>query len=431
MAFTLRLMGTLAGQSQSRQANEKEQRDANRAMAAQVLQQQQWTAQKALATRQQGESERVDTANINRNQQQDAISLRAAGLDPTTLKPPPISWSTPDTQQVNPNNKGKGGAPSPLEMSQFYQRRALAAAAAGNTALASQYADAARTAAQNAYKAAIQTGAELIDCSNRSPFKQALAYIAPFATWRSKMPGAIARTAIRHPERIAIAGRASPELVGDQQQAPNGLSGQVSLPLAEALRGVDDPWSYARASSGYPLRAIATNLGLHGDKISGGYHDYFNYGKPINAAFWADALAGAAPGAQVGLDALGLGQFPDQGVAGFVRGQTGFGLKPPPSGFVRLAKAREDALQAAADKAYAEGDHERAAAIQRVVAASSSAASSATLFARCAGHDETSERASPAPRGRSGKKRDGTRSLLSALLVEVFGRYDGVQLADA
>lgn len=215
-----------------------------------------------------------------------------------------------------------------------------------------------------AYKAANQVGAELIDYSNRSPFTQALAYIAPFATYRSKLPGAIARTALRHPERVAIAGRLSPELVGDEQNAPNNLAGKTYLPLAETLRAVDDPWAYARATAGYPLRAAATAIGANSDPADGGYSRYFNYGKPIDGPFLLNAAVGAFPGAQAILDAKGLAEFPDQGVSGFVRGQTGIGLTRRPSPFVLVAKQHEAALQDAINAAHARGDENAAAALE-------------------------------------------------------------------
>ncbi len=216
-----------------------------------------------------------------------------------------------------------------------------------------------------AYKAANQVGAELIDYSNRSPFTQALSYIAPFATYRSKLPGAIARTAVRHPERIAIAGRVSPELVGDEQDAPNGLAGKNYLPLADTLRGVDDPWAYARSTAGYPARALATGLGIHSDPADGGYSRYANYGKPIDFPFVANAVVGAVPGAQPLLEASHLSEFPSRGWAGVVQGQTGFGLVNRPSPFAIIAQQQEAALQAAIDAARGRGNTPAVEALQK------------------------------------------------------------------
>jgi len=178
-----------------------------------------------------------------------------------------------------------------------------------------------------AYRAANEVGAELIDYSNRSPLTQFFSYVAPFATYRTKVPGAIARLVAKHPERVLVAGRASPELVGDVQQGPagSGKVGKAYLPTADVLRAGDSPEEYARATMGYPLQMALS-------KISGafGTGDHpWTYGKNPDWKYALNATAGSFPGVDAALNKTGLGEFPKQGggvLSDLVRSQTGFSL---------------------------------------------------------------------------------------------------------
>lgn len=201
--------------------------------------------------------------------------------------------------------------------------------------LRAQYMQDGLDATAAAYRAANDVSAELISYDERSPFTRALAYIAPFATFRSKVPFAIARAVARHPERILAAGRMSPELIGDlQQAAPNAKGkpqvGKSYLPLAETLRGIENPAEYARSTIGYPLAMALSGLGgleEHGSGVRApGAAQYFTYGKAPDLKYLANQTVGSFPGGEQLLKALGQGEWTNQGsLSGAIRGQTGFG----------------------------------------------------------------------------------------------------------
>lgn len=231
--------------------------------------------------------------------------------------------------------------------------------------------------AHAAYRAASETGSELIDYSNRSPLTQTLAYVAPFATYRSKAPGAVLRTAIRHPERINRATQLSPELTGGEQQAapgPNGenMVGKSYLPLAEVMRGIKNPGEYARSSLGYPLAMGFSGVGGLAERLTGREDPKLafaaTYGKAPDLRYLANATLGSFPGGSTALDKLGLGEFKDQGLTGAIRGQTGFGTTYGPTSFqVQLAQAL-GSLQQQADAARKAGNPTAAAQFETAMA---------------------------------------------------------------
>jgi hypothetical protein len=192
--------------------------------------------------------------------------------------------------------------------------------------------------------AAAQTSAELIDYSNKSDFTKMLQYFAPFATYRSKLPGAIARNVAQHPERALTVNRMSPTLAGGSQDAGTGPDGKPivsksNLPLAEGLRMADGPHflgilpeDYARSTASYPVKGVASSLGI-GDNDN--YTNYMTYGKQMNAPgnvarYLGNAITGSIPVVSQGLDAIGLGMFPDRGFAGVLSAQTGLGTARKP-----------------------------------------------------------------------------------------------------
>ena len=231
--------------------------------------------------------------------------------------------------------------------------------------------------AHAAYRAADDVSAELIDYSNRSPLTKVLAYVFPFATYRSKFPGAIARSVARHPERTLNLGRRAPELTGDLQQAPPNAQGKSQvgksyLPLAEALRGADHPMEFIRASSGYPLSMAASALGKAVESAAGvkqpDVAEYMTYGKDPDLKYLLNQTLGSFPGGEFGLGAAGLGEFANQGsLSGTLRSQTGFGItRGPTPTQIQIPKVLEGA-QAAADAARKRGDKTTADAIERAM----------------------------------------------------------------
>jgi hypothetical protein len=165
----------------------------------------------------------------------------------------------------------------------------------------------------------------LVGYGNRSDLTKALAYIAPFATWRSKLPGSVARALTEHPERVLAAERASPMLTGGQVQSnmhdakgkPLGVG--MYNPLSDTFQLVDDPWKYGRSTLSFPYQALSSLLDVHSGKPHG-YPHYMTYGKdPLR---WL--LQGAlGPFAQP----VGAGVFPSQGMSDLVGSQTGIRLE--------------------------------------------------------------------------------------------------------
>ena len=188
--------------------------------------------------------------------------------------------------------------------------------------------------AHAAYKAADRVGGELVDYANNSPLTEMLRYVFPFAAWRTKFPLAVAGSVARHPEVATNIGRASPEMIGDVQQAPGTTQygeqkgGKSNLPLAETFRGVENPWEFARAATGYPLQMAASALGIHSDD----YKNYFTYGKDPDLKFLLNATLGQFPGASAGLSKAGAGEFSSQGdMSGTLGQQVGLSMTHGPS----------------------------------------------------------------------------------------------------
>ena len=188
--------------------------------------------------------------------------------------------------------------------------------------------------AHAAYKAADRVGGEMVDYSNNSPLTETLRYIFPFASWRTKFPFAVAGSVARHPEVATNIGRVSPEMVGDVQQAPGTTQygeqkgGKSNLPLAEAFRGVENPWEFGRAALGYPAQMAASALGIHSDD----YKNYMTYGKDPDLKFLLNATLGQFPGASAALNKAGAGEFQSQGdLSGSVGQQLGLGATHGPS----------------------------------------------------------------------------------------------------
>ena len=191
-----------------------------------------------------------------------------------------------------------------------------------------------------AAKAANDVGAEMVNYGERSPLTETLAYLLPFATWRTKMPGAIARATLKHPERPLALSRIAPELTGDEQQGPpgSGKVGKAYTPAADAYRALDNPAEYARAAAGWPLQmalSIAQGAGGQGN-------NYWTYYKNPDARYALNETVGSFPGGDYLLrfpELLGkpaLTEFKDQGqptsiIPNLIRSQTGFGLVSGPN----------------------------------------------------------------------------------------------------
>jgi len=225
-----------------------------------------------------------------------------------------------------------------------------------------------------AAKAANDVGAEMVNYGERSPLTQALAYLLPFATWRTKMPGAIARATLKHPERPLALSRISPEITGDLQQGPPG-SGKVGVaytPMADAYRGVDNPYEFARAAAGWPLQMALAKA----QQAGGQGNNYWSYYKEPNTQYALNETVGSFPGGDYLLrfpELFGkppLTEFKDQGqptsiLPNLVRAQTGFGLKSGPSPRELAAKQHFDQQRAMIDSLRKQGYNAYADTLQK------------------------------------------------------------------
>jgi len=163
----------------------------------------------------------------------------------------------------------------------------------------------------------------------------------------------------------------SPELVGGEQLDPKNraLVGKSYLPLAEAMRSIDDPWEYARATAGAPFKAAASWAGVHSEHAKGGMPNYFTPFEQISgpvdvARYTVEGALSNIPGYDQATRALGgHSLFPDRGAAGFTQSTIGLGLKNAPSASairrMLLLKAYNDAVGA--------GDNRRADALKAYI----------------------------------------------------------------
>jgi len=217
-----------------------------------------------------------------------------------------------------------------------------------------------------AHKAAAQTRAALIDYGNSSPLTKALSYIFPFASYRTKMPGAVLRATIQHPERVLAASRINATQAGEAQPAGQGKVTKSSLPLAETLRGVDDPAAYFRSALGYPGQmALDAGLGQVSNAEGKGPDNFFTYGRGPTPGYALNSIVGSFPGGDQLLSAVGLNAFPAKGYLQDVgRSQSGQSVVTGPSARQQMALAHIKALDQAIEEAGRSGDKRRVAALQ-------------------------------------------------------------------
>lgn len=112
-------------------------------------------------------------------------------------------------------------------------------------------------------RAGLRVGGELVDYENKSPVGRALRPVAPFSTWRTKAPLAVARNVIENPGRAAAINRAVPAAFGGSQ-GTNPTSGKPytsSLPLAELNELLTTPGKYALGSQGVVPRLGVDTIG--------------------------------------------------------------------------------------------------------------------------------------------------------------------------
>jgi len=190
----------------------------------------------------------------------------------------------------------------------------------------------------------------LLDYGDRSALTDVISHIAPFGTYRSKMPGAVLRATAKHPERVQAINRLSPSWAGGEQPSDqvddkgNPQVVRTGNPLSDTFEGIDDRGAFLRSTLSYPWQMLLSAGSVHDSKdpnhimswLAGqpGYDNYMTYGKKVglNKESLKYTL-NQIPYIQSALDALGLGIFPDKGLRGFIEGQTG----------VRLSKSKQKA----------------------------------------------------------------------------------------
>jgi hypothetical protein len=164
----------------------------------------------------------------------------------------------------------------------------------------------------------------MVDYNNTGNATKVLKYVAPFATFRSAIPGAVAQGIARNPVRAEAINRATGGLfLGGTNTNDDGKTTKSFGPVEDVSR-MTNPYGiaeYGRAMLGEPYRAGLTALGITRDSIdqrtgkTRGQKDYFTYGlgvvpgTPEGNKYLLNAALAGVPGASDELEALGLGRF--------------------------------------------------------------------------------------------------------------------------
>lgn len=131
----------------------------------------------------------------------------------------------------------------------------------------------------------------LVDYSTRSDLTKLAGYVAPFATWRTKLPGSIARGVAEHPERILAMQRANPALTGSQIDAPTSGAGAftklgIMNPITDTFELGQHPMRYARSTLSYPYQALWGAADALESQAQGDKHRYLYGTYGTNPAQW-------------------------------------------------------------------------------------------------------------------------------------------------
>lgn len=84
-------------------------------------------------------------------------------------------------------------------------------------------------------RAGLRVGGELVDYENKSPIGKGLRPIAPFSTWRTKAPLAVARNAVENPGKTSALSNAAPAAMGGTQ----GTDPDTGKPYISSLPGAE------------------------------------------------------------------------------------------------------------------------------------------------------------------------------------------------
>jgi hypothetical protein len=196
---------------------------------------------------------------------------------------------------------------------------------------------------RSADAAAAQTMREMIDYRHKSDATRALGAVAPFATFRSRLPAAVASAAARHPERVLALDRATQGLSSNGAVDVNGHRVSVTTPLSDALELGTEPQKYVRSTLADPVRALLSPIGLPslrrdpytGDETWKMQPSYMTYGDPLlphydersgkwKAGFIGSQLASYAPLSigEAALQMAGGSEFPPEDILSELLGGT-------------------------------------------------------------------------------------------------------------
>jgi len=210
--------------------------------------------------------------------------------------------------------------------------------------------------------AAAETLRETVDYRHRSGFTKAAGRVAPFATFRTRIPAAVASSTVRNPQRIMALDRATSGLFGGGEVGlPQGDDSNpfadakpkrfsMSNPISDVMGASDNPVRYGRAMLADPLKATATGgadlliAGLNKEREARGAGPisaqaervlrYLTYGQQLSPHFDKDGklksgfIAGQAAGyipanvGQAALSGLGVSEYPQQDLMSLLLGGT-------------------------------------------------------------------------------------------------------------
>ncbi len=174
-------------------------------------------------------------------------------------------------------------------------------------------------------EAAADTLREMVDYRHRSAFTKKAANVAPFATFRTKIPSAVASAGARHPNRLLAIDRATQGLgsnakvqIGTNDDgSPRKLT--MTTPTSDVLGIGDNPFKYLRSSLADPVKAALSVPGDVGEAMGMSWHDArflrgFTYGQHLlpNVGKEGHLKAGFLGGQAAGYVPYGLGNLATQ-----------------------------------------------------------------------------------------------------------------------
>ena len=164
----------------------------------------------------------------------------------------------------------------------------------------------------------------LVDYGNVGRFTKGMKYVAPFASFRTAIPGAVAQSVARNPRQAETINRATGGLfLGGTDRGDDGKTTKSFGPVEDVARITNQGGlaEYGRAVLGEPYRAALTLGDITAAKLNRNtdsmrpQSNFFTYGlgikpgTPDGNRYLLNAVLAGVPGALDELDAHGLGRF--------------------------------------------------------------------------------------------------------------------------